>query len=66
MLDNIGQSYTKLFDSVGRSKPFVSGDGSIFVFVTSENNIAATTTSNPVQDLSFMDFGGSVKSVAFT
>jgi Zn-dependent metalloprotease len=66
LLDNIGQSYTKLFDSVGRSKPFVSGDGSIFVFVTSENNIAATTTSNPVQDLSFMDFGGSVKSVAFT
>jgi Zn-dependent metalloprotease len=66
LLDNIGQSYTKLFDSVGRSKPFVSGDGSIFVFVTSENNIAATTTSNPVQDLNFMDFGGSVKSVAFT
>ena len=64
--DNIGQSYTKFFDSVNRSKPFVSGDGSEFVFVTVDNNLAATTTLRPAQDLKYVDVKGLLNSVAIT
>ena len=64
--DNIAQSYTKFFDSVNRSKPFVSGDGSEFVFVTVDNNLAATTTLRPAQDLKYVDVKGLLNSVAIT
>jgi hypothetical protein len=64
--DHIGQSYTKFFDSVSRSKPFVSGSGSEFVFVTLDNNLAVTTTLRPAQDVKYYDANGMLNSVAMT
>lgn len=64
--DNIAQSYTKFFNSVNRSKPFVSGGGSKFAFVTADNNLAVTTTLRPAQDVEYYDVKGLLNSVAIT
>ncbi len=65
-MDHFMQSYTKIFDSVSRSKPVVSGDGTEFAFVTSDGKIGLTTTRNPVADLK--TYGGSdpINSIAIT
>jgi len=63
-MDHFMQSYTKIFDSVSRAKPVVSGDGAEFVFVTSDGNLGLTTTLNPVADLKTFGRGVPINSVA--
>jgi bacillolysin len=63
-MDHFMQSYTKIFESVSRAKPAVSGDGAEFVFVTSEGNLGLTTTLNPVVDLKTYVMSVPINSVA--